>query len=489
MDNVYFPSVKINKPADLGGGQWNLFALSQITALFGKNGSGKSRLLRAWRDAAPKSSHYIIPERSGVLTFEPSYLHQQTDPTKRTETARHNFLDSYGSHVITRIQAYFLTRGSVRAGQLPGDPAELESLLTSALPDFLITLTGSADPPYELARVSTNQKVADVHQLSSGEAQVLTMSLDILTIAAMWDIQQLEQRLMLIDEPDAHIHPDLQARFADFLVRVARRFRLQIAVATHSTTLLAALGQFGAQQASVIYLDRTKSDFRAAPFSKETKELAACLGGHALMGPLFGVPLLLVEGDDDYRIWSQVPRYHVVSFSVIPTNGDEIKQYQRSLETIFAALRDPGSPSGFALLDGDKPLPQPNPQAPQNHVKFIRLACHEAENLFLTDEVLSLLNTNWTDAAAAIEASADKFGQKALLLKIATDWDRRNVDIHNMMEEITKILDPKNVHWTLRVSRAIGEKRPSGQLQDFLGAAVIDALWGTPGQIEQIAAE
>ena len=146
--------------------------------------------------------------------------------------------------------------------------------------------------------------------------------------------------LLLIDEPDAHIHPDLGVRFADFLVKVTARFKLQVVVATHSTSLLAALGQSGLQSASVIYLDQTKPNFVATPFSKEIKELSVCLGGHALMGPLFGVPLLLVEGDDDYKIWSQVPRYHVTSFSVIPTNGDEIKQYQRSLETIFSALRE-----------------------------------------------------------------------------------------------------------------------------------------------------
>ena len=35
------------------------------------------------------------------------------------------------------------------------------------------------------------------------------------------------------------------------------------------------------------------------------------------MGPLFGVPLLLVEGDDDYRIWNEIPRHHITSFAVI----------------------------------------------------------------------------------------------------------------------------------------------------------------------------
>jgi hypothetical protein len=369
-----------------------------------------------------------------------------------------------------------MTRGSTRAQQLPGDPTELEALLSNVLPDFEMELKG-ANPPYELRRRSNNAVVSDVNQLSSGEAQIATLALDIITVSAIWDMQDAQTRLLLIDEPDAHIHPDLQVRFADFLVQVTERFKLQIVVATHSTTLLAALGQFGAEFASVIYLDRTKPDFTARPFSKEIKELSACLGGHALMGPLFGVPLLLVEGDDDYRIWSQVPRYHVTSFSAIPTNGDEIKQYQKSLETILGALRESQEPAGFALLDGDKELPQPNPDAPQKQIRFIKLACHEAENLFLTDEVLALLDTTWEKASSLISEKANQYGAKSTVLSNALGWDRKSVDIHDVINQITQILDPKNVHWTIRVARALGKERPSGNLLEFLGVDVANALW------------
>jgi len=296
-------------------------------------------------------------------------------------------------------------------------------------------------------------------------------------MSAIWDMEEAPTRLLLIDEPDAHIHPDLQVRFADFLTKVAHHFKLQVVVATHSTTLLAALGQFGGDSAGVVYLDRTKSDFRAQPFSKEMKEIAACLGGHALMGPLFGVPLLLVEGDDDYRIWSQVPRHHVASFSVIPTNGEEIKQYQKSLETILRALREPISPAGYALLDGDKKLPEDNGTS-QKQIKFIRLNCHEAENLFLTDEVLDILSIDWARAASKIVERSGDFGAKAPMLAQACNWDRKTADIHELINQITQILDPKNVHWTIRVARVIGERRPTGQLLDFLGTQVVDALWG-----------
>lgn len=480
MHQPFVTSIDLPRPDPLGGGQWRLSNLTTITAVFGKNGSGKSLLLRAWRDTNTATCHYVVPERGGEIDYQAQYLQQQIDSKERREASVRNFVDQYRRQVVARIQAYFAVRGNSRLGQLPGNPNELEVLLSQLLPDFTIELTATSNPPYRLTRVSGNAKVGNIDHLSSGEAQLLTIALDILTIAAMWDIQGEASRVMLVDEPDAHIHPDLQARFADFLVGVVEKYKLQVIVATHSTTLLAALGQFGSDAASVIYLDRTKSEFSAEPFTKVMKELAACLGGHALMGPLFGVPLLLVEGDDDYRIWSQVPRHHVVSFSVIPSHGEEIKQYQRNLERLFHVLRENSETvAGYALLDGDKAKPHANADTPQKHIRYIQLACHESENLYLTDEVLELLGTNWRDASARIVAEADKFGNKAAQLKGAATWDRKNGDIKAIIQEISHTLDIKNVHWTIRVAQATGRKRPSGQLADFLGLEVIDALWGS----------
>jgi len=185
-----------------------------------------------------------------------------------------------------------------------------------------------------------------------------------------------------------------------------------------------------------------------------------------------------VEGDDDYRIWSQVPRHHVVSFAVIPSHGEEIFQYQENLEQLFTALReDQETPAGYALLDRDKPKPTPQ-QAPQQSILFVQLGCHEAENLYLSDNVLELLNTDWAHASAKLVAQAQKFPNKAELLAAAQTWNRADGDFKNLIHEISAILDSKQVHWTIRVGQAIGKARPTAQLADFLGQEVVTALWG-----------
>lgn len=477
---VYVHEIEIPRPSHLGGSTWKLANLEAITILFGKNSSGKSLLLRSWRDSDVANTHYVAPERIGDIILDPSQIQAQMNPEGRRKQSQKNYSNNYRQQVITRITNYFAIRGGYRGvDPSPGDPAEIERNLGLLIPDFDVTLSPSTTPPLKLTRISTGEEVTNVDQLSSGEAQVLTVGLDIITIAAIWDLEKKEQRILLIDEPDAHLHPDLQTRFADFLSQVALLFDLQVVVATHSTTLLAALANALSTEVSVIYLDRTLPEFRARLFDAVQREIAACLGGHVLMGPLFGASLLLVEGDDDGRIWGQVPRHHVVNLSVIPCGGEQIRKYQKSLESIFRSIADPPArPFGFALLDGDKPLPESSPDNLQQYVKFIRLSCREAENLFLTDEVLTDLGHTWSEAAEIIVNQSSNYGEKQELLSGATAWDRQNQDLKNLIGEVSMILDRKSVHWTIRVGHAIGRSRPTGHLAEFLSSSVIEALWG-----------
>jgi hypothetical protein len=478
---IYRTEQTVPRPGYLGAGNWTLSKLTDVTVLMGKNGAGKSLLLRQWRDLNPDQLHYVVPERTGDFNYDPNSLQAEFGGLGRKGSSAGNFTQEYRRRIIARVQTYFMKRGNARSESVaPANPKEIEDLLGLLVPDFLVQLRADT-PPFAFTRLSNNEPVSDVNQLSSGEAQIITLSLDILTIAAIWEIEERAERIVLVDEPDPHVHPDLQARFADFLIRAADRFKLQFVVATHSTSLMSALGQFGADRASVIYLHRTQTDYVAQVFDDVTKQVASCLGGHVLMGALFGAPLWLVEGDDDYRIWSQVPRHNVVDVAVLPCNGEEIKTYQRKLETILASLCDKRAlPIGYALLDKDKGLPKPQPDNPQDFVKFIQLNCHESENLYLTDVVLNDLGHTWDSAKKALLEAAPKFGKKQQPLEECTKFDRRTGDFKAVIDQIAQIIDSKGVFWTLRVGNAIGRERPAGDLADYLGIEVINALWGPP---------
>ena len=111
-------------------------------------------------------------------------------------------------------------------------------------------------------------------------------------------------------------------------------------------------------------------------------------------------------------------------------------------------------------------------------IKYIKLACRESENLFLTDEVLTLLNfADWEAAKTEIKAESANYGAKQVQLDQCDSWDRKNGDIKDVILQLAQILSPKNVPWTQRVAKCIGDKKPEGQLADFLGADVIGSIW------------
>jgi len=472
---IYEEIIKVKSPNFIDGDMWDLQSLNHITVLFGKNGCGKSLLLRTIRNIDSETHHYVIPERTGDIRFEPSYMAEEIEANRRMQASTSNFIDGYRSRVVSRIQSYFNTRGASRKNQLPGNPEDLEHLLKFLLSDFEITLN-AGNPPYKIKRLKDNQEITAVGVLSSGESQLLSLAIDILTIVAIWDIQEKEKRILLIDEPDPHLHPDLQIRFADFINQVVIKFKVQVLIATHSTTLLSALGQFSHGDCSTIFLNRIAKQYKAQSFNKYMQELSSCLGGHLLMGPLFGAPLLLVEGDDDYRIWSQLPRHGNINLAVIPTNGEEIKKYQSMLERIFSSIAEK-QVLGHALLDGDKGLPQASKDNKQDFIPFVKLNCHECENLYLTDEVLADLGIDWKIACERIRNNSKDYGNKNQNLLAITTADRQLVDLKGLMNELNKILDDKNVHWTTRIGNRLGKEKPNGQIGVFLGEELIKALW------------
>ena len=470
-------SITINRPEFLGGGSWELKGLNAITIVLGRNGSGKSQLLRSLRDRAPASSHYVVPERTGEISFDAGLMIEVGNAESRRNRSNGNFSPNYRQEVVTRIQAYYTKRGTKRVDAIKHDPEDLLQAISIVLPDFTVRVKDE-NPFYELLRVKDGSSVTSVSALSSGESQLLSLGMDILTIVGIWELDQTEHRVLLVDEPDAHIHPDLQIKFADFLCHVQREYSVQIIVATHSTTLLSALGQFANKQLSILYLNTEQLTLTAQRFNAVTRELSALLGGHLLMGPLFAAPVLLVEGDDDYRVWLQVARAGSIRLCVMPCNGDEIKQYQRTLEKMFSALSENPNLRGIALIDGDKPLPTPQPNSPQDFVRFARLDCHETENLYITDEVLNELgHESWDVAKSKIVAAADGFGNKAESLRALASIDRKLADIKPIVSEIAEILDPKKLLWSVRLGKLIGKERPTGQLAEFIGAKTMQLLW------------
>lgn len=474
---VYMETVNFPGPEFFGSVE--IKKLGHLTVLFGKNDSGKSLILRSWRDSDRAAVHYIAPERVGSFNFNPNLIQAELTPHGRSGAALSNIAVHYHDRALGRVASYLMKRGEDPQPHPDTAVGRMEDLIKDLLPGFEVRLQAD-DPPVCLTRASTGERVHSVEELSSGESQLLTLAIDLLTIAGMWELERREKRILLVDEPDTHIHPDLQLRLARLLRETAITYSIQVVVATHSLSMLAALTNVSPEgEIRLVYVQSNRKTLQGYPVDTIRRDLANCLGGHVLMGPLFGVPLLLVEGLDDFMVWRQAARHEAVSCAVLPCNGDEILRYQKRLEEILGALQEPGdAPSGYALRDGDKALPAPNPENKQAFIRFVQVKCHELENLYLTNEVLSALEwENWESASEEIARRSTSFGEKAERLATAPTWDRREVNLKGIISEIAVILDPKGVQWTTRLGSILGHSRPTGQLKALLGSELVDALW------------
>jgi hypothetical protein len=54
--------------------------------------------------------------------------------------------------------------------------------------------------------------------------------------------------------------------------------------------------------------------------------------------------------------------------------------------------------------------------------------------------------------------------------------ERRSIDLKGF-GELARIPDEKQVPWQTRIGQVIGERKPTGQLAEFLGPAFLHHLW------------
>ena len=161
------------KPSYLGGGEWSLRDFGEITVLLGRNGAGKSVLLRQWRSISPTDVHYINPERSGHISFDANVYAQLINNNELP--SEQNIDPQYRQKSATSIQRY-LTSYAIFEGKVLFNQKELASFLNIVLPGYEFELI-DRPPFWKGRRVDTGLVIENSEQLSSGESQMLSMTL------------------------------------------------------------------------------------------------------------------------------------------------------------------------------------------------------------------------------------------------------------------------------------------------------------------------
>lgn len=259
-----------------------------LMVIAGPNGCGKSTLLNALRNVATDEGKtlYVHPHRnirrqkvkqsslvSTNLSFE-SYMAQfqtpriegfnilmEYDPTRGNVSPRDPWgsdetgaylkpalcqIDmDYGDAVKTRLQRdKEIPRGSI------ADPWQpIKDMTHNLLPHLAFAEIDMTDRQQVkcLWRAHDQATLVDLDELSSGEKSVIQMFYPLVEheiktlVAEIKDDSQPEERpevCVLIDEPELHLHPNLQVKVLDYLRLLTTQENLQVILATHSPTIV-----------------------------------------------------------------------------------------------------------------------------------------------------------------------------------------------------------------------------------------------------------
>lgn len=134
-----------------------------------------------------------------------------------------------------------------------------------------LTYAPSGENRYHLA-VQTAETAVRVDDLGDGARAALLASMLVLAY---------RPTVLLLEEPELHLHPAGMYTYVKFLVRLAKEIGFQIIASTHSLELIQIvqrLAQESGIEASVLYLEREDGVLKARSFSVEDVEAMRKLG-------------------------------------------------------------------------------------------------------------------------------------------------------------------------------------------------------------------
>lgn len=392
----------------MDGESLELHGLDRINVILGRNGSGKSRLLRKldellYLDASYHIS-YITPERTGTFQRDANVeVSMASSPLWAADTRRANQPNGTSFKAMSHLALRNVEIAYLRA--LQGQDATHKHFQSECL-DPICELLGNIsivqkDSDFEFL---TNQgDSVQANDLSSGESETIALAAEVLNFFMAVDPKK--KNWLLLDEPDVHQHPDLQARFGHYLLKQlnllsnGERASVSIFIATHSTALVCALASNENVVLGTKDFGKTQIEFK--PVAADLRK-AAPFFGHPLSLMLHNDPLLVLEGEDDVRVWQQAARSSQGKVQFFPALAQSVNQ-QESLEQfcseVLSSIYD--SPRAYSVRDGDGKTAQ---IGDIGCVKRYRLNCYAIENLLVTTECLKDLGCNWGEFQALAQA-------------------------------------------------------------------------------------
>lgn len=467
---------------------YNLHNLGKVNIILGKNGCGKSTALKAIDVAVrtdPGFYKYLSPERGGNLLHDPNLENTITNnATYLDNQLRKNQYPQFKEQSVLQYRKLEnLTLKEIeKTVALRNDHTYTFDTVVNKINTLLSNIeVRRTDTDFEIFKKGTNDKVAS-NSISSGESELISLGIECL----YFDKKSVagQTNILLIDEPDVHLHPDLQVRFSHFIKDLVRDSNFIVIIATHSTAFLGALSDYEGSRFAFMQNGQTNFDFKT--INETYSRILPIFGAHPLSNLFNESPILLVEGEDDVRIWQQAIRSSINQLKLYPCSVDTIdnlSSYEDEVVSMLNSVYDEAQ--GFSLRDRDEDIGEINDKPPV--IRF-KLSCRNAESLILTDEVLNNLQTNWQEMQQRIEtwiASNSTHPKYAEMVLFRNEgYQRKTHQLKQIRNDLIG-LSNSNKPWEIAVGQTIG-KLKTGQvpiddggnkLANYLGEKLIANLF------------
>ena len=466
---------------------YDLTGLDRHNIVVGKNGCGTSRLLKTVEQqlrgrAEVGAVRYISPERAGTLSYEANIEQNlASNPNWLADTRRQNQAPQFRQQSAAQFRRLELLvlREIEQNPALRGDTSygfgQVVDRISSLLDRVYIT---RGDPSFVI-RDRRDHQVVSAGQVSSGESELISLGIECLVFQR--ECQASRINVLLLDEPDVHLHPDLQARFGRFLNTLVVESPVTIILATHSTAFLGAgPGDSTTRLAFMKYGDQR---LQFSPIDYTYRRVLPVFGAHPLSNVFNEAPVLLVEGDDDERIWQQAVRSANGVIRLYPVSVDGVSNlaaFEKEVAHILEAVYD--EPVGYSLRDRDD---EPGELGDVGPIRRFRLSCRAAENLLLTDDVLVRAGVEWSVLERRLrewsEHNTHHPHAAAVQSFIASGLDRMNADLKPFRNDLVGVMG-SNKPWEVLVGQAIADLARDGgastshSVRRYLGESAYSVL-------------
>jgi len=467
---------------NLGG--YTLNNLNKINIILGKNGSGKSTILRHLQSNFHSienfgKSKYITPERGGALVYDAG-VEQNLSNESWTNERMKNLAPAFRQQSVAQYRKLKDIILEEIENEKRSDKDYKFDLyidkINSLLDNIKIQRNGASFKIYK--RDNTQELSANV--ISSGESELISLGIECLIFSK--EIIAGKENILFLDEPDVHLHPDLQVRLVNFLINLVDDDNFRVVIATHSTAILGVLERYS--DTGVAFLSFGQKEIEFSQVTDVYKKILPIFGAHPLSNFFNESPILLVEGEDDERIWQQVVRSSQGKIKLYPCSVesvDNLNDYEIEAQKILNSVYD--NAKGFSLRDKD----DGSDSSITDLLPIVRmkLSCRNAENLLLADETLNSLSVNWLDLKSKIEtwllnnASHPHF--QIMNNFKEGGFDRKNFDIKDIRNDLMGIIGSSKP-WEVAVGQAIANINmvsipinfnEDGKILSFLGEKVV----------------